>query len=99
MSDSSVFSPVMDPYAPRVVATYLAQAFNGGATEVPPTASPVWPLAVRMLELMRRDRYALGAYHASELTPARPLPVPQAYRSVRITPSAQYSRPVRMGVD
>lgn len=62
-----IFAPVMEPYDVRVIAIYLAQAFNGDVMEVPPTRSPVWGLASRMAVAMRRDNYLLGAYARSDL--------------------------------
>lgn len=67
-----IFAPVMQPYDVRVVAIYLAQAFNGDVMEVPPTRSPVWGLAARMVAAMRSDNYHLGAYARSELNAERP---------------------------
>jgi len=62
----------MQPYDVRVIAIYLAQAFNGDALEVPPTRSPVWGLAMRMAAAMRADNYHLGAYSRSSLNTDRP---------------------------
>jgi hypothetical protein len=97
-ADKTIFEPVMEPYAPRVIATYLARAFNGGVAEVPPTASPVWPLAVRMAADMRRAGYALGAYHSSELRAPAPVQLPEPHETVAtpIRPRARV-QPVRSG--
>jgi hypothetical protein len=81
MAQTPAFNPVLQPYDVRVVASYLARAFNGSVQEVPPTASPVWPLACRMVEILRRDGYALGAFHRSEIEPRRIAPA--AHRLVR----------------
>jgi hypothetical protein len=62
----------MEPYDVRVIAIYLAKAFNGDVQEVPPTRSPVWGLASRMVAAMRSDNYHLGAYARSELHVQRP---------------------------
>lgn len=66
-----IFAPVMQPYDVRVIATYLARAFNGDSMEVPPTRSPVWGLATRMVADMRRDNYSLGAYAGNALLDAQ----------------------------
>jgi hypothetical protein len=62
------FFPVADPYQATVLVGYLDRAFNSAAPQIPPRQSPMWPIAVRMIEAMGRDNYSLGAY-------------PQAYRS------------------
>lgn len=56
------FLPVMDPYQATVLVGYLAHAFNGRSVEVPPYASPLWPIACRVVEAMHADHYHLGAY-------------------------------------
>lgn len=95
MADKVIFEPVMEPYDTRIYATYLALAFNGGAVEVPPTQSPVWPLAVNLAQRLHRAGYALGAYHGSELrgrSGPMPLPEPTRLHSVPVARKATPSR-------
>jgi hypothetical protein len=85
----SIFAPVMQPYDVRVIAIYLAKAFNGDVQEVPPTRSPVWGLATRMVMEMRADNYHLGAYARSELNAQRPHVVAAAAAARQVRPPAR----------
>lgn len=83
-----VFLPVMNSYEATVLVGYLAHAFNGDVAEVPPRASPLWPIAVRVVQAMNADRYHLGAYRASTIYDDPPVKRAATQRSVsqRSTP-------------